>query len=195
MSERERLQAKWDARHGDPQAQPKAAEVLLENAHLLPTRGRALDLACGLGGNALQLAQAQLQTTAWDISPVAIARLQAMAVDKALANLQTEVRDVEIDPPPVARFDVIVVSYFLARRLAPSLVAALKPGGLLFYQTFTRIAVSDQGPANPDFRLGDNELLKLFSPLATRFYREENRLGDLMQGRRDVAMLVAEKVG
>jgi SAM-dependent methyltransferase len=154
-----------------------------------------LDLACGLGGNALLLAQAQLHTTAWDISSVAISRLQAMAIDKALANLQAEVRDVELDPPPVARFDVIVVSYFLARQLAPSLIAALKPGGMLFYQTFTRIAVSAEGPGNPHFRLGDNELLRLFRPLAIRFYREENRLGDLSQGRRDVAMLVAEKAG
>lgn len=191
--EQKTLQAKWDARHADPQAQPRAAEVLVQNRHLLPARGRTLDLACGLGGNALLLAHAHLQTQAWDISPVAIERLQAIAAREGLGNLQAEARDVERQPPPQDSFDVIVVSYFLDRELAPSLIAALKPGGLLFYQTFTRIAVSDQGPGNSDFRLGDNELLKLFSPLALRCYREENRLGDLSRGVRDVAMLVAEK--
>jgi tellurite methyltransferase len=191
---RETLQAKWDARHGDPDKQPDQAEVLAWNRHLLPVTGRALELACGLGGNALLLAEQGLDVTAWDLSPVAIARLREMADGRGLYNLSAEVRDIEQDPPPPERFDVIVVSYYLERALAPRIVEALRPGGLLFYQTFTRIAVGSEGPTNPDFRLGDNELLQLFSGLKLRIYREENRLGDLAQGTRDVAMLVAEKV-
>lgn len=191
---RETLQGKWDARHGDPEKQPGVAEVLARNRHLLPGTGRALELACGLGGNALLLAEQGLDVTAWDLSPVAIGRLQEAAKGKELHNLSAEVRDIERDPPPPESFDVIVVSYYLERALTPRIVEALKPGGLLFYQTFTRIAVGSEGPANPDFRLGDNELLQLFSGLKLRIYREENRLGDLAQGTRDVAMLVAEKV-
>jgi tellurite methyltransferase len=191
---RETLQAKWDARHGDPDKQPDQAEVLAWNRHLLPVTGRALELACGLGGNALLLAEQGLDVTAWDLSPVAIARLREMADGRGLYNLSAEVRDIEQDPPPPERFDVIVVSYYLERALAPRIVEALRPGGLLFYQTFTRIAVGSEGPTNPDFRLGDNELLQLFSELKPRVYREENRLGDLAQGTRNLAMLVAEKV-
>jgi SAM-dependent methyltransferase len=188
------LQAKWDSRHADPGKQPSAALVLTQNRHLLPPQGSALDLACGLGGNALLLAEQGLDVSAWDISPVAIDRLTAAAQRKGLANLVAEVRDVERDPPMPESLDVIVVSYFLQRELTTAIIQALKPGGLLFYQTFTRIAVATEGPSNPDFRLGDNELLGLFSPLKLRFYREENRLGDLTQGTRDIAMLVAEKV-
>jgi SAM-dependent methyltransferase len=188
------LQAKWDARHGDPLKQPSAVEVLIENRHLLPVRGSALDLACGLGGNALLLAEAGLDVTAWDLSPVAIERLQAMAEERGLSRLLAEVRDIEKAPPPNQSFDVIVVSYFLERDLTPQIMAALRTGGLLFYQTFTRIAVGSEGPSNPAFRLHDNELLRLFSPLRVRVYREENRLGDLSHGCRDLAMLVAERV-
>ena len=191
--EHEGLKAKWDSRHADPDKHPKAARVLRQNLHLLPGQGSALDLACGLGGNALLLAERGLQVTAWDISPVAIERLKRIAWDQGLSDLTPEVRDVEQRPPAPESFDLIVVSYYLERRLVQPIIDALKPGGLLFYQTFTRVAVGSDGPSNPDFRLGDNELLQLFSPLHLRFYREENRLGDLGLGDRDIAMLVAEK--
>lgn len=191
--EHEGLQAKWDSRHADPDKQPEAARVLRHNLHLLPRQGRALDLACGLGGNALLLAERGLEVAAWDISPVAIERLKGVAQNQGLVDLSAEVRDIEQQPPAPESFDLIVVSYYLERRLTENIIDALKPGGLLFYQTFTRVSVGSEGPSNPDFRLGDNELLKLFSPLQLRFYREENRLGDLTQGNRDIAMLVAEK--
>jgi SAM-dependent methyltransferase len=191
---RETLQAKWDARHGDPDKQPGVAEVLSRNRHLLPREGRALDLACGLGGNALLLAEQGLEVSAWDLSPVAIGRLKRVAEERRLNRLLAEVRDIEQDPPPADSFDVILVSYYLERSLVPHIIGALKPGGLLFYQTFTRITVGSEGPSNPDFRLGDNELLRLFGALKVRVYREENCLGDLTRGTRDLAMLVAEKV-
>jgi SAM-dependent methyltransferase len=191
--EQQTLRAKWDIRHGDPDKLPNPAEVLVENLHLLPQAGRALDLACGLGGNALQLAKQGLEVTAWDISPVAIERLKGFALSMGLTNLTAEERDIELQPFDTDSFDVIVVSYYLERALAPHIIQALRPGGLLFYQTFTRVAVGDKGPSNPEFRLRDNELLELFNPLKLRVYREESRLGDLSQGNRDVAMLVAEK--
>ena len=102
-------------------------------------------------------------------------------------------RDVVQQLPAPHSFYVILVSFFLERELVPALIAALRPGGLLFYQTFSRVAVSDCGPSNPAYRLDDNELLQLFRPLRVRFYREEARLGDVTRGYRDVAMLVAEK--
>ncbi len=187
------LKTMWDQRHADPDKQPSAAEVLLENLHLLPETGNALDLACGLGGNALELARFGLEVSAWDISSVAVERLRHLAASEELV-LNAEQRDVEQAPLTENAFDVIVVSYFLNRDLMPALIAGLKPGGLIFYQTFTRIAVSDTGPSNPAYRLGGNELIALLSPLSVRFYREENRLGDLNKGLRDVAMAVAQKI-
>ena len=183
--------AKWDARYrnADP-AGVAPARVLTDFSHLLPERGDALDLACGLGANARFLAQGGLQVSAWDISTVAIQRLQA--VTEGLP-LHPSVRDVMNEPPPANRFDVIVVSRYLERSLAPRLTAALKPGGLLFYQTYTRERVSEAGPGKAAFRLAPNELLRLFSDLRVVAYREEGRLGRLDEGFRDEAMLVALK--
>ncbi len=183
---------KWNQRYRDGSGAPEPAQVLSENLHLLPPAGLALDLACGLGSNALLLAEAGLQVQAWDLSEVAIEKLSA-EVSRRGAQVQTLVRDAVAEPPGPDSFDVILVSRFLERRLTPYLVRALRSGGLIFYQTFARTAVSETGPGNPAHRLGDNELLRLFSGLLVRFYREEGRIGDTRRGCRDMAMLIAEK--
>jgi len=185
---------KWDQIYrqgsGPP---PAAAAVLRDNAHLL-NGGRGLEIACGLGGNALLLAAKGVQTDAWDISTVAIARLQALAREEGLP-MQGAVRDVAQQPPPPESYDVIVVSHFLERKLAPQIIAALRPLGLLFYQTFTRVRVGETGPHNEAFRLAPGELLALFASLRPVVYREEGLLGDLTTGFRDEALLVAQKDG
>lgn len=183
---------KWNRIHAAPQASaPRAAAVLAENQHLLPHSGAALDLACGRGGNALLLAARGLQTGAWDISPVALEKLRELAAASGI-RISTVCRDVTAHPPEAAGFDVIVVSHFLDRSLAPHLIAALRPGGLIFYQTFVLDAVDAAGPANPEYRLGPNELLALFSPLRILVYREEGTAGDIHHGWRNEAMLVGQ---
>ncbi|WP_240905903.1 hypothetical protein [Thiorhodococcus mannitoliphagus] len=72
------------------------------------------------------------------------------------------------------------------------MAAALRPGGLLLYQTFSREAVTDRGPSNPDYRLAPNELLRLFPGLIVRAYRDEGCVGDTRRGTRDIAFLVAQ---
>jgi 2-polyprenyl-3-methyl-5-hydroxy-6-metoxy-1,4-benzoquinol methylase len=186
------LQNKWDARYRAASTMPRPARVLEENAHLLPGHGTALDLACGLGANALTLARAGLQVDAWDISSVAIAALTQQAEREGLA-IRATVRDVLAEPPPAQAYDVIVVSHFLQRELAPALYAALRPGGLLYYQTFVRDKVDDVGPSNADYLLAENELRDLFAELCLRVYREEGRLGDSRRGLRNEALLVGQK--
>lgn len=175
-----------------PMQEAAASTVLQENRHLLPDTGCALDLACGLGGNALLLARQGLQTSAWDISRAAIDTLQIQAGQSGL-HVRTQVRDVEQRPPEPESFDVIVASHFLHRPTVPDLIAALRPGGLLMYQTFTRHKALPGGPNNPDYLLEQGELLSLFAALRPRVYREEASLGDVGQGLRNQALLVASK--
>jgi SAM-dependent methyltransferase len=182
----------WNQRHAETHFTQQPARVLSDNLHLLPRHGKALDLACGLGANALLLRHRGLATWAWDISPVAIARLDE-AAQQADLTVHTEVRDVILQPPEPDSFDVIMVSRFLERSLAPALQAALRPAGLLFYQTFTKLRVTDGGPRNPHFLLEDNELLHLFATLRLRVYREEGLVGELGSGFRNEAMLIAQK--
>jgi len=169
-----------------------ACWALTQNKHLLPTQGVALDLACGQGANALLLAEAGLDVLAWDLSPVAIEQLQRCAKQRSL-EIKAQVRDVMRMPPDENSLDVLVVSFFLDRGLIPALLAALRPGGIVFYQTYCRDKTEEIGPNNPDFLLTENELLQLFSSLKLRVYREESLIGDQQQGWRNQALLVAEK--
>lgn len=192
MSEQDR--EKWDARYqGIVTQRPEPAYVLREYAYLLPSQGEALDLAAGLGANALFVAKRGLHCTAWDIAANAMEHLATQAAAEGI-SVSCEVRDVVAEPPPEQHFDVIVVTRFLERSLCQAISAALRPGGLLFYQTFTREKTDPgQGPSNPAFLLERNELLRLFPDLTVRVYQEAGQLGDISKGLRNEACLVAEK--
>ncbi|MEF3194281.1 MAG: class I SAM-dependent methyltransferase [Halothiobacillaceae bacterium] len=182
----------WNSRHAHAE-RGAAAWVLREHVHLLPAAGDALDLACGLGANALLMAEHGLRVQAWDFSPVAIERLREEAGRRGLA-VHGEVRDVLATPPAPTSFDVIVVSHFLERGLIPHLIAALRPGGLLFYQTFTTERPEKGAtPSNPAFLLQPGELLELCRPLRLLVYREDGLFGDRGQGLRALAALVGAR--
>lgn len=168
-----------------------AAEVLIENAYLLPKTGTALDLACGLGGNAIFLAQQHLAVTAWDISSIAIAKLAAYA-DRQGLNINACQQNITPLSLTKSSYDVITVSRFLDRTLSDAIIDALKPGGLLFYQTFNKEKTEDQGPKNSAFLLDRNEILRLFSSMAVVFYRENSLCGNLQKGLRAETQFVGQ---
>lgn len=188
MSQRD----KWNARYSkaEPPLSQHACEVLKRNTALLPARGKALDMACGLGANALLLAEHGLEVEAWDISEVALEKLQH-AANKQSLTLNTLTRDAEQHPPEPGQFDVIVVSRFLHRPTLAALAAALKPNGLLFYQTFNQ-AKPAGGPSNPDFLLKRGELLRVFCDLRLCFYQEYEQAGNNSQGNRFETLYVGQ---
>ncbi len=186
-------QTKWDRIYtGSGEKSAKPCRALSSHSHLLPAEGDALDLACGRGGNALYLAARGFAAHAWDISPVAVKALSERARRNGLP-LVAQQRDVSTQPPEPESFDIIVVSRFLDRAIAPAICSALRQHGLLFYQTFIRDKVSDTGPNNPAYLLEANELLQLFRPLRLIYYREEGTTGDTGKGFRNEAMLIAQK--
>ncbi|HKH20378.1 MAG TPA: hypothetical protein VKB53_05725, partial [Gammaproteobacteria bacterium] len=74
------LGTKWNRRYLEVDVDTaRSAQVLSDNVHLLPSTGQALDLACGLGGNALFLARLGFNVTAYDISTVAVDKLNIYA--------------------------------------------------------------------------------------------------------------------
>lgn len=190
----EDVQKKWDDRyHNQNAVRPAAAEVLAQNVHLLPEKGDALDLACGLGGNALLLAESGLNTSAWDISPVALKQIDTMCLESGY-SIDTRSCDVVALPPSADSFDVIVVSRYLERSFFPALIDALRPGGVLFYQTFTREkSASAGGPSNSAFLLKENELLRLLSGMKVLSFRDEGGQGNQALGLRNESWIVVKK--
>ncbi len=187
---------KWDAIYQSIQQNGETtklnpAYILQKFHHLLPAQGKALDLASGLGANAMFLAQHNMESHAWDISSTAIEKLKEISSSLNL-DINTKVRDVVTSPPEENSFDVIVVVHFLDRQIMPAIIAALRKNGLLFYQTFTRTRVQESGPSSDKYRLGKNELLDLCKDLDTVFYREEGTIGDTESGFRNQALYIGQ---
>jgi SAM-dependent methyltransferase len=151
----------------------EAARWLVDHAHVLPFTGDALDVASGSGRNAFFLAARGLNTLAVDRSAAAIDGIRATAARLHLP-IRAEVLDLETGSAtlPLAAYDVIVAVHYLHRPLFPALKAALKPGGMLVYETFTRAQAQRGRPTNPAFLLRPGELRDLVAPLEVLFERE-----------------------
>ena len=168
---------------------PDACHVLQAYSHLLPSEGRALDLACGMGGNSLFLAERGFNTTAIDISSVAI---------NAIEDRRHPLIDCRCEPVAAAglektAFDIIVVSNYLDRDICNAITDALAPGGILLYQTFVQDKVDPAaGPKNPAYLLESNELLRLFSNLKVLVFSDPGCQGDINAGIRNQSFLVAQ---
>lgn len=116
----------WDERYRVDPGTLKPTPLLVETATKLKP-GKALDLACGTGRNAIWLAEHGWQVTAVDGSPVAIdlLRKRAPSVDARVADL--EKHEYEIEP---ATWDLIAVCYYLQRDLFEPVKRGLRPGGV-----------------------------------------------------------------
>jgi tellurite methyltransferase len=191
---------RWNARYAKPGFEPfpdAPAAWLVEHRALLAglrTEGRmprALDVACGDGRNARWLAELGFEVDAVDVSDVAIGALRVAAQKRELA-IEARVLDLEQEALTVGEHDVVVCMHFLQRTVFGSLQAALRPGGILLYETFTRDHIDLLGNAfNRAFVLERNELLHAFSGLYVRHYRE----GVIERGEHSsaVASLVAQQ--
>jgi SAM-dependent methyltransferase len=125
-------------------------------APLIKAQGIVLDLACGEGRHARYLAGLGYRVEAVDRDGAALAALAG--VD----GISTCCADLESSPWPCGsdRFDGIVVTNYLHRPLMPALLAALRPGGVLIYETFAVGNEKFGRPSNPDFLLRPDELLQ-----------------------------------
>jgi dihydroneopterin aldolase len=179
---------------------PMPAQFLVQQLGRLP-KGRVLDVAAGRGRHALHLLSHGMQVEALDRDAEALAALEATAAARRLTGLTTRVLDLEqnADRPPSlgqACYDVIMVFFYLHRPLFPSLMDALKPNGILLYETFTiDNYFRHQHPRRWEFCLAHNELLRLTSPLRVLHYDEGEHDGGHGSGLSYTARLVAHKAG
>lgn len=119
--------ARWDERYSaDPEAiwsgRPNGTFVAELTGR---PAGRALDVGCGEGADAIWLAQQGWQVTAVDISTIAIDRARR-AADLAGVAVDWQRRDVLHDPPAPRTFDLVTIQYpALLRSAGTRAIAAL----------------------------------------------------------------------
>ena len=182
----------WNARYesGEYAARTHPSALLAAWIDRLP-RGRALDVACGLGRNAIHLAAHGYAVDAMDISGVALAKARERA---RTAGVEVNWIEADLEQPDIARgtYDVVVVARFLDRPLIPRLIDALRPGGHVVYDHHYIAPVAVDGPKSHRFRARPNELLERFRALRVLSY-EEGIIADPDGSRMALARLVACK--
>jgi tellurite methyltransferase len=154
---------------------------------IFPRGGQALDLAGGAGRNSIWLARRGWEVTLVDISNVGIEQarhnagpdasrihfvvsdLEGFAAAKLAPKLALKNRSA-VD----AQFDLVIVFFYLDRRIIPEIVKAIRPGGLLIYKTHTSAQANlAGGPKDPAYLLEAGELPRLAEGLHVLHYREE----------------------
>lgn len=117
--------------------------------------GRALDLACGEGRNALWLAQRGWQVTAVDFSEVALDKGRERAAKDGL-ELDWLAADLTVYVPEPGGFDLVLIAYLHlsphnARAVLRRAADALGPGGTLLVvgHDATNPAEGVGGPQDP----------------------------------------------
>ena len=207
-------QSEWDAKHSLAASEgvEAPAGILMELWPLLPA-GLALDLACARGRNALFLAEHGKQVTAMDWSEPALNILEERAkaleipvrripgIDEAKrtdlegraykqptrAGIDLVQADLETVTLPANRYSVVLCVRYLQRSLFPQICRALRPGGMLLFETYTKAQLDfSGGPRDPAHLLDSGELRRAFPELEVVFYRE-------LRAEQGIASLAARK--
>jgi SAM-dependent methyltransferase len=160
---------KWDARYRDGAYENRTHPTALLREWLprLP-RGRALDVACGAGRNALFLAANGFAVTALDISSVALERGRRAAEERGL-DIEWLCVDLDDDVAaavPAGGFDLIVWVRYVHRTLLPRLLERLNDGGTLLCEQHLGTTAPVAGPTSAGFRLAPGELARGTSTLS-----------------------------
>ena len=133
---------------------------------------RGLDVAMGRGRHAVPLARAGFRTFGVDVNVEAVREAMAAGRREGL-HVNGWCADLTQYPLPRGQFDLVLVSRYLQRELFPDLRAAVVPGGVVIYETFTtNQRALGRPPTSPDHLLEPGELRELFDGFDVMFYDE-----------------------
>jgi tellurite methyltransferase len=182
----------WDKRyrlreHAASDLDAAPTPLLVETAASLPP-GKALDLACGAGRNALWLAEHGWDVTAVDGAAAAIEILRARAEERGL-KINAVVADLEKDEFEIepSRWDLVAMCYYLQRKLFEPAKRGVAPGGILISIVHMNEPREEDGP----HRLRPGQLGKYFAGWEI-LHRYEGKANDSAH-HRAVAEIVARR--
>ena len=176
------------------------SSFLVDNSSLfdnLQIGNGVLDLACGKGRNGLFLVSRNVPVLFADNNEAhlqSIVPAVELAVSRAkksacwLVDFEAKVSEGK-NPLIGKNFDAVIVFNYLHRPLFPFIREAIRPGGLIVYETFTVDQKRFGRPSNPDFLLEQDELVQAFAgwELIRSFE------GEVSSPERAIARLIARK--
>jgi SAM-dependent methyltransferase len=187
---------KWDARYraGAYAERAHPTALLADWLDRLP-RGRALDVACGAGRNALFLAASGYEVDAVDISSAGLDRGNATAAERGVA-VGWLCADLEEQPDALPRgpYNLVVWVRYVNAGLWPAVVSRLAPGAHMLVEQHLVTSADVVGPTSAAFRLAPGELARAAADLAV-VYEHEGLLVDPDGRTAAVAQLIARRRG
>lgn len=164
-------------------------KLLQDFAHLLPQDGLALDVAAGVGTNSIYLAEKGLTPICLDISFVG-SQIAKERFTEGELDLNAAVCDLKGLWLPENYFEVIINFCFLERSTFPVLLRALKPCGLLFFESYLK---GSSHASHPECYLENGELQEAFSLLQILHSGQIERKSKGHTSGRKLEQLVARK--
>lgn len=182
-------QIKWNQRYAEDSYQKNNPVTLVEEWLPRIPVGKALDVACGAGRNAIFLAQAGYQVDAIDISSegLSLARQKAASQGLSINWIEHDLDQVfQFDPD----YDLIIVLWYVNLALITRLCDCLAAGGYLLCEEHLITDREVTGPASLNYRVAPGALRDAVSGVDVLLYEESieiNSGGDQIASARVVA--------
>jgi SAM-dependent methyltransferase len=188
----------WDDRYrrGEYPEDPDPSPVLRQYVEAFQD-APALDVATGMGRNALFLAAAGHTVDAIDRSRVGLQQAESAALEDELNDRVNWIQaDVGSYGFPRERYATVTISYYRAVERFTDLKEALVPGGYLFVEHHLRSSEpTPSGPSSDRYRFGANELLHACLDLTVLYYDESTTTNPEGERRANVRVLARKSKG
>lgn len=171
----------WDARYQSSSPRLFSGKpnptLITETTHL--RAGRALDIGCGEGADAIWLAEHGWDVTAIDIASTALQRAAHISSPQAERITWLEC-DITQDSPPAGPFDLVTMHYIPllteeADRVLPSLLNTVGPGGTFLFVTHDINDLVARGDFDPHHYCQPDDITKRLGPKWTVTIEEKRR--------------------
>jgi tellurite methyltransferase len=186
---------RWDERYGlgerakeDLDAAPNPLRV--ETAGKIPP-GKALDVACGAGRNALWLAEHGWKVTAVDGAPNGIEILRRRASERGLI-VDTRIADLEKGEYRIeeSSWDLIAMCFYLQTSLFERAKRGVRPGGIVL----AIVHIAEPGHEPTEHQLRPGELEKYFTGWEI-LHRHEGKPNDQAHKRISAELVARRPLG
>ena len=177
MDHKEKWNSKYQERLSDLK-KPNPNSRLINLSYYLKG-GLALDLACGLGGNSMFLAEHHYDVHALDISDIAINYLNEQAAKEKLSihTMQCDLTNLDSLNLIKEIYDLAVITYYLDRSIFPYVKTLIKKNGYVFMETFYLSMEDQNGQISSQYKLQPQELLREFTDWRILYYEENEQEG------------------
>jgi tellurite methyltransferase len=163
----------WDQAYRSGHNLDRQPSPLLVRSVAALKPGRALELACGAGRNAIYLASCGWQVTAIDLSTVAIEILRQRAAEVGV-QVDAGVADLEAGGFPINpdSYDLILIFHFLWRELFPAVRRGIRAGGHFIGSIHIDDGSAEARTMNQAYLMQPGELRHQFRGWQILHYRE-----------------------